>query len=316
MYRIFLLFVTVVALGVAPVCQAQEAVRIGYNPIRISLPLLVAKERGFFKDAGIEVTLERYDTPQPMMEALAAGRLPLAGYSAMPIIYSILSRSKTPVRFTTAVLEDSTHQFAYLVARNDPAAPRSVTALRGKRVAVLPTVAFQRWFDALLRANGVAPAEVTVVPVNPSLMLAALKAGSFDAVYAPDPIGSTAIATGIGTPIREGKVQLWEIFDAPYLVGTFVLREDFVVAHPTVAAGVQRALDRAVLFIREHQSEAKEIFERYLDPAQRASAAHFPDALCVTSSETDGAKFQSNRDQLRALGVPIDELSFANSLMR
>lgn len=294
----------------------QETVRIGYNPIRISLPLLVAKERGFFKEFGVTVELERYDTPQPMIEALAAGRLSLAGYAAMPIIYSILARSNTPVRFATAVYEDEQHQFAYLLARSDPSAPRSVQELKGKRVAVLPTVAFQKWFEALLRKNGLSPSEVTVVPVNPTLMVSALKAGSFDALFAPDPIGSTAIASGIGQPIEQGKVHLWEIFDAPYLVGTFVIRSDFASAHPAAATGVQKALDRAVVFIRENQNEAKRIFEVYLDPAQKAAAAHFPDALCLTSAETEAEHFQKNRHQLRELGIAITETNYAQSLLR
>lgn len=59
-------------------------VTIGYSQLRISLPIFVAAERGLFAKHGLAVTLRPYDTAQPMVQALAEGKLDLAGYSALP----------------------------------------------------------------------------------------------------------------------------------------------------------------------------------------------------------------------------------------
>lgn len=282
------------------------AVTIGYNPIRISLPLLVAHHEGYLAQEGLDVQLERYETPQPMMESLGAGRISVAGYVAMPIVYATVGRAKVGVVTTTAILEDKDHQFAYLLVRSDDTSPRKVTDLKGKRVGILPTVAFQKWFSALLSANGMKESDLSVVPVNPSLLVSGLQTGQFDAIYTPDPMGTVALASGKVRQISEGKVRLWEIFSDPYLVGTFVMRRDFVDSNPATAQKIKQALNKAILFIRSHQSESKTILATFLDPSQRTLSESFPDTLCSTSEETKGDEFNTIQRDMTKLGLEFD----------
>src|ERR1017187_2364898 len=46
----------------------EAAVRIGYSKLRISLPVFVAQENGYFRAEGLRVELVGYDTAQPMID--------------------------------------------------------------------------------------------------------------------------------------------------------------------------------------------------------------------------------------------------------
>jgi NitT/TauT family transport system substrate-binding protein len=319
--RLFVLATTLLAVFPLTVRAAlgttiSNVVTIGYSPIRISLPLLVAYERGLFEKRGVTVRLERYETPQPLVESLAAGRLSVGGYIAMPILYSVAGRSKVAFNMTTAFIEDSQHPFTYLLRRNGVGSPLSAAELRGKRIGILPTVAFHTWLKALLEANGLSLTDVVTVPVNPSLMVSGISAGQFDALFAPDPIGSAVLAAKAGTHITLGKTRLSEIFTDPYLVGSFIFRRDFVAHDAHTTRAIVASLDEAIQLIRADQEGAKEVLRKFMDPAQRALDLKLPDSVCRQSFETTDELFRENRAQLRLHGIEIDEQAFSTALIR
>lgn len=267
------------------IVEAQSTnIHIGYSPIRISLPLFVALEKGYFKDEAIEVELERYDTPQPLMEALAAGRHVMGGYIATPILENVVGRSHEAMTIATGMFEDSEHRFVYLLS-DSKNKDLTMNDLVGKKVAVMATTAFREWFRAILDANEIDEKSVLVTPLAPSLMAQALKSGQFDAILAPDPVGAAVLHNNIGKFILGDKVQLYSAIRDPYFIGTFVFRTDFVEANREVTAKIVRVLDRAISFISSNQQEAKKTMIPYLDPAFAPLVEHFPDSLYRVSKD-------------------------------
>ena len=84
----------------------QTNVTIGYSALRISLPVFVAYENDYFEDEGLNVKLERYETAQPLMEALVSGEVDIAGYTALPITFNCMLKSNKDLYFVTAMMED------------------------------------------------------------------------------------------------------------------------------------------------------------------------------------------------------------------
>ncbi|RZL12025.1 MAG: ABC transporter substrate-binding protein, partial [Rubrivivax sp.] len=67
----------VVGAGLLPAHTAQaagEKILIGYWPIASGLPLYTALERGFFKEAGLNVEGVKFASAQQVAEAMIAGR--------------------------------------------------------------------------------------------------------------------------------------------------------------------------------------------------------------------------------------------------
>src|SRR4051812_25445710 len=64
------------AIGAPGLLRAQGApkIRIGYWPVAAGLPFFAAVEKGFFKEAGLDVEALKFAGAQQVMEAMLSGR--------------------------------------------------------------------------------------------------------------------------------------------------------------------------------------------------------------------------------------------------
>jgi len=154
----------------------QENITIWYSALRISLPIFVAQENGFFEEENLRVNLERFDTAQPLMWALVADNIDMAGYTALPITYNMMLRSKTDLYFVTSMLEDQTHRISYLIIPKDAPKDFSISDLKWKKIGILPTVAYKARIIEILKKNGLNPEEdVEIVQIAPVMSPSALE---------------------------------------------------------------------------------------------------------------------------------------------
>ena len=65
------------SLSMPAIVRAQSApkIRIGYWPVASGIPFFAAVDKGFFKQAGLEVEAVKFASPQQVAEAMLAGRL-------------------------------------------------------------------------------------------------------------------------------------------------------------------------------------------------------------------------------------------------
>ena len=63
-------------MGAPAIVRAQSTpkIRIGYWPIAAGLPFYAAVEKGYFKEAGLDVEPIKFAAAQQIMEAMLAGR--------------------------------------------------------------------------------------------------------------------------------------------------------------------------------------------------------------------------------------------------
>jgi putative hydroxymethylpyrimidine transport system substrate-binding protein len=138
-------------------------------------PLLVAQEKGFFADAGLEVELAAPADPNNPPKLVAAGKADLA-ISYQPQLHVQVDQGLPLVRIATLV---ATPLSALVVLREGPI--HSVADLKGKKVGY----SVGGFEDALLRAmlnrQGLGLEDVTLINVNFSLS-PSLIAGQVDAV--------------------------------------------------------------------------------------------------------------------------------------
>ena len=66
----------IAVLGAPAIVRAQAApkIRIGYWPIAAGLPFFAAVEKGYFKEAGLDVEPLKFAGAQQVMEAMLSGR--------------------------------------------------------------------------------------------------------------------------------------------------------------------------------------------------------------------------------------------------
>lgn len=265
---------------------APSVVRVGYPVLRISLPVFIAKEKGFFDKHGVNVELVRFDTAQPMMDALVGGSLDVGGYCALPITFSAMVRSKTPLVFISAMMEDDQHPISILLVKKDSGL-KSINDLEGKRIGILPTRAYEVWLKQVLAANGVDPTSVVIQQIPPPQQAAALASGSVDALFTNDPASTAAQALGAGENLLPGRAIVPETTAIqPFYFGSFNITKSFADAHPDTVRRISLALDEAIDFLIQKPDEAKKTMETYLPKEQHALIAKFPDSLFKKTNDT------------------------------
>ena len=287
-------------------CSARQKVVIGYSRLRISLPIFVAAQQGYFKAEELDVDLVPFDTAQPLIEALVAGHIQGGGFTAFPITFNAMLRSNTALYFVGLLVEDQAHPISMLLKRKD-APIKTIADLKGKRIGILPTIAYRAWLEFILRQNGVEPHEVTIVQVQPLLTPSAFANGQIDAAFTNDPAATAALQTGsaeLVTPEALVPKYLW----SPFPFGAFNVRKDFADAHPAVVRKIVHALNRAIDDVNTSPVMAKELMKAYVLEEQRRFVPFYPDALYVPShqvEEHDLHKVGQSYLEMRIIDRPI-----------
>ncbi|MBL8917822.1 MAG: ABC transporter substrate-binding protein [Myxococcaceae bacterium] len=280
-----------------PKSAGPAPVIVGVSVLRISQPVFVAAQRGLFAKHGVEVQLRRFDTAQAFGDELSAGRLDAAGYVAFPILSA---RAAPPaVRALTAVVEDDSHPLSFLLVKKG-AGGGGLASLAGKRVGVLPTVAYERWLAAILEDAGVPAGAVSVVPLAPGQQLDALASGGVEALFTGDPMATVALARGIAEPATR-TAPVPHVFGSPFLFGTFAVRAAFADAHPAEVRALTAALDEAIELMRSDAALGPAALSEVVREAERPFLASAPPTRYLRSTEVTAEALQQAFESARGL---------------
>jgi putative hydroxymethylpyrimidine transport system substrate-binding protein len=163
------------ALAALPVRAEKLTVMLDWFVNPDHGPLFVALERGFFEEAGLEVTLQPPADPNDPPKLVAAGKYDLA-VSYQPQLHLQVNEGLPLVRIATLV---ATPLNTLLVLKDGPI--KSIADLKGKRIGFSVGGLEDALLGAMLVRHGLSMDDVTLVNVNWSLS-PALIAGKVDAV--------------------------------------------------------------------------------------------------------------------------------------
>lgn len=291
-----------------------EKIDIGYSRLRISLPVFVAKERGLFEKYGIDANLKMYETAQPLMQALVSGQIDVAGYTALPITYNGILRSKKDILFLSVMVEDQDHRISYLLrpktAEGQSPSINSIKDLKGKVVGILPTIAYKAWLETMLKENGLEPnVDVIIQQVAPTLQTQSLKSGGVDALFTNDPVATSAITVGVAEPVSK-TVEVPSYLGEPFPFGSFNISKEWATNNPEITKGIASALNEAILFINENPSEAKQYMIPYIPDQFKPHVAMYPNTLYLTLDQTTQKIFEDVAKQYLEVGIIKSPISF------
>jgi ABC-type nitrate/sulfonate/bicarbonate transport systems, periplasmic components len=213
-------------------------------------PLVVAQEKGFFKEAGLDVTLTAPADPNDPPKLVAAGQADLA-ISYQPQLQIQVGEGLPLVRVGTLV---STPLNSLVVLKDGPV--KTVKDLKGRKIGFSVGGFEDALLGAMLEKHGLTTKDVELVNVNFTLS-PALLAGQVDAVigaFRNFELNQMAIENHPGRafyPEEEGVPAYDELI---------------IVAHKDKVAGDGRikrfldAVERATFYILNHPEEAQAAF--------------------------------------------------------
>jgi NitT/TauT family transport system substrate-binding protein len=232
-------------LALATVAEAGDlklahSTWVGYGPF------YVARDKGFFKEEGLNVELVIMEDTPIKMGALMAGQLDLVASTADE--FPIYMKPGIAVKYVLAV--DNSKGGDGIVASKDVA---DIAGLKGKKVAFEQGSVSQFFLNALLKDAGMTQADIE--PVN----MAATDAGVAFAAKQVDAAVTWEPALSQGAKAEHGRILLTSA-DKPGLITDVVAATADTVANKKEdIAGFVRAWYKALEFIKTNPDEASAI---------------------------------------------------------
>lgn len=299
--------VVLAALGAPALVRAQSGpkVRIGYWPIAAGLPFYAAIEKGYFKEAGLDVEALRFAGAQQVMEAVLSDRADgtsngtgsaniAIGELAAPGTFKIFCSNPSNVK---NVLDE------VIVPVNSPA--KTMADLSGKRVGSGPGIQNVTLAKTILERGGAT--NVTVVELPIGQHVAALAAGQLDGCYTLEPTGTIGRLNGTTRVLEAGVIAKYVLGDpmAPWFGGSASLSSAFIKKNPEAAKKFIAAYGKGVEYVRKNNVESRQYLKGYT-AIEGALTAEVPLAAYMMYNEfkpSDVAHFQKFFDLFAEKGI-------------
>ena len=243
--------------------QSNPKIRIGYWPIAAGLPFYAAIEKGYFKEAGLDVEPLKFAGAQQVMEAMLSGRADgsangtgsanlAIGEIASPGLLKINVSNPSNVK---NVLDE------FLVAKDAPY--KAISELKGKRVGSGPGIQNVTLCKTVLERAGVTDATVIELPIGQHV--GSIAANQIDAVYTLEPTGTVGRINGVTRILEPGVIAHYVLGDpmAPWFGGSASLTSEFIKANPEVTKKYIAAYARGVELVRSKPDEARPFLKGY-----------------------------------------------------
>ena len=224
------------------------------------VPLMVAVEKGFFTDAGLQVELVPIVASSDRMLALASGSVMWSNTGSFAAIGEMAKGNDTFYWF--ANVDDSPGNQAVM---SQPEI-KTWEDLRGKKVAVTLNADAEMMLVELLEANGMTTNDIEVVPMKANEMTAAFVNKSIDGVSIWEPVvgdikkavpNVTVLARDSDTP----TVKTYGTQMAPDMV---IIRRDLADNYPDTTRKLLTAYYKGVdLVINTPEEAARTVMEKY-----------------------------------------------------
>lgn len=197
MKKILLLSMLILTLALAAGCgnsndktqKDLQPITIGLMPDTDSLPFIIAKEKGYFAEEGIEVNIQQYKSAMDRDSALQSGNLDGAVSDMLAVAFAKAGGFDVKVTSFT----DGSYK---LIASKD-AGINNVKALAGKDVAVSRNTIIEYVTDQILAKEGMGSESINkvIIPQIPT-RLEMLQNGKLAAATLPEPMASIAVSNG------------------------------------------------------------------------------------------------------------------------
>jgi NitT/TauT family transport system substrate-binding protein len=245
-----LIVVVLAGLSLAT-AAAAEPLKIRYSIWVGYGPLFIAKEKGYFKEEGVEVDLVNIEDPKEGFAALAAGRL----HGVVSTVDTMVLYLKTGKEYQYVLALDDSAGGDGIVARKEI---KSVKELKGKKVAVNEGSVSQFFLNVVLKDAGMTQKDVEVVNMKQGDAGAAFVAEKVDAAVTWEPW----LTKSKNAP--HGHILIDSSKTPGLITDVLIFPRDVIAKRSKEIQGLAHAWSKAVAFYEKNKKEGLEIMSKGL----------------------------------------------------
>lgn len=219
----------IMAVGAARAEDALKA-RVGVLRLSSSAPVFIAQDKGYFREAGLDVELKFFDAAQPIAVAVTSGDIDFGVTAFTAGLYNLAGKGVLKVIGGMSREKAGYPLIGYFASNNAFAAGlKTPKDLAGKRIAVTQVgSSFHYSLGLLADKYGFKLAEMKIIPLQSlSNAAAALKGETVDAALLPVSTARKLMDEGgakfLGWVGDETPWQLGAVFAAPKTLTNKVL---------------------------------------------------------------------------------------------
>ena len=287
-----------VVLAITAIPASAGTMRLGMTTWVGYGPMFLARDKGFFKENGLDVELRIIEDAAIYMAAIAAGEL---DGNASTLDEIMKYRSPEFCFKAVAALDDS-HGGDGVLVREDVT---SLKDLKGQQIGMNEGSVSQFWFNILLAREGMTEKDVQITNMTADDAAAAFIAGQIPAAVTWEPHLSLVRSK------KQGKVLIDSAETPGLIVDVVALTCDYIKNNPKDVEAFNKGLFKAVEFIKTNPEEAYAIMAKgvggYLekpeDFAEAAKGVRFYDQ--ARNIEFFGTPEKGEAKDLMAMGNKI-----------
>lgn len=230
---------------------------VGGKPLLYYLPLTIAERKGFFKEEGLDVTINDFGGGSKSLQALIGGSL-----EAVTGAYEHTIRMQAKGQDIVSVIELGRFPGIVLVAQKDKADTiKSIKDLKGAKIGVTAPGSSTNFFvNFLLAKNGLSPDDVSYIGVGGGASaVAQFKRGGIDAMANLDPVITKVESDGDAFILADSRSEAGNdaIFGGTNPAAVLYLKRDFVDANPVTVQKLTNAFYKSLKWL--HTATPEEI---------------------------------------------------------
>ncbi len=222
------------ALCMAPaVAQDKLTVKFDFLPYGSHAPFWLAQDKGWFKDAGVEPSLEDGQGSTVAVQLISAGKIDI-GYVSLGAV--IVARDKgVPVKAIAGILRKN--DYGVLVGENtDIRVPKD---LEGKLLYFSPSSVETLYMDLFFKKNGVDKSKINLTSIDLSTKVSTYMSGKGDAMFVPIPIYTIRAAPRLSRGI------LFADYGIPMPGFGLISSDDIIAQKPKALGAFVAAMQKA-----------------------------------------------------------------------
>ena len=205
---------------------------IGYVPVLIFGPAMLAHDKGYFEAEGIDSELVPLAGGADMVTLTATGEFDIGIGGAGPAFFNAINRGVELTVIAPLHFERTPQATPLMVSKErfDSGELDSVEKLEGLKVSVNARGATEYWLDQALRTGGLTIEDIDLQEVGFGDVSAALESGAIDAAMLGEPLATLAEQQGIAVRLANDFISDFQ--------PTFVyVNPDFAEENPEVITG-------------------------------------------------------------------------------
>ena len=253
---------------------SKQTLNIGAVASVDVIPIIIADEKGYFKEEGLDVSFQPFKSSKDRDAAFQGGTLD--GIICDEIAVCLYQNAGLDVKITGITDGD------FMLIAGPQSGIKAVGDMKGKSIAISEKTAIEYTLDKILEGNSMKPEDVqkSVIPAIPT-RLEMLRNNKVDAALLPEPFSTLAIKDG----------------------GILLGSASQLASYPSVTAFMQKAID-------SKSSEIQSFYRAYnkaADYINNTPVSEYEDTIIKTVGYPDDMKGKIVLPKFRKNALPPEE---------